>query len=128
MFLFFYGGIETTASNVVDILNKGCSYSVDVPEGWDTIPKTVLKEKLKQYDADLGIYLLSQEDYFSGNYAFFAFAPSIKPLNLLRFDQIVSDTKSQIKQGEIDNDTLRVRFIKMDLRKDDNAYSIYNYY
>jgi len=126
--LFFYGNVEIKASNAVTILNKGCNYSINIPEGWDTIPNTVLQEKLKQYNADLGIYPITQKDYFNGNYALFVFVPTIKTLNLLTFEQIVSEQEKQKKQGEINNDTLHVRFIQAYPEVKDGAYSIYRYY
>jgi hypothetical protein len=128
--LFFLVKTNIAASNVITILNEGCNYSMDVPEGWDTIPQAVIKEKLQQYtyNIDLGIFPLSQKDYFNGNYALIAFAPSIKSLNLSTFDQIVSETKKQMNQGEINNDTLRVQFIQTHTEVKEGAYSIYNYY
>jgi len=127
LFLIF-GKAEVTASNVINISNSGCKYSVEIPEGWDTIPKIALQEKSNQYNIDLGIYPISQKDYFNGNYAFFVFTPTIRSLNLLTFEQIVSGIKNQIKQKEINNDTLQVRFIQTDTEDKDGIYTVYSYY
>ena len=126
--LFLYGTIELTASNVVTVTNQGCNYSVAIPAGWDTIPQTIIKERLQQYNVDLGIYPITQEDYFAGNYALFTFIPTLKSLNQLTFNQIVSDQKNLIHQGEVGNDTLRVRFIQTHSEVKDSTYSIYNRY
>jgi hypothetical protein len=120
--------INISASVVVPINNNSCKYSVELPQGWDTIPKVAIKEKLQQYNVDLGIYPVNQKEFFSGNYAFFVFTPSIKSLNLLTFDQIASETKKQMNQAEIKNDTLRVCFIQTDTEVKNSAYSIYNYF
>ena len=128
MLFFVCININANVSNIVTILNKGCNYSVDIPTGWDTIPKAVLKEKFKQYNVDLGIYPCIQKEYFSGNYALFAFIPTLKSLNLLTFNQIISEQKNLMKQGAIINDTLDVQFIQTDTEVIDGAYSIYSYY
>lgn len=53
----------------VDISHKGCKYSIDLPSGWDTIPHDTLKKIFPRLDLDMGLYPVSQKEYFTGNYA-----------------------------------------------------------
>ena len=97
----------------VEISQSACKYAIDVPEGWDTIPKDVLKAKLGLLNLDLGIYPASQEDYFDGNYVLIGFMPTVNSLNKFTFEQITSDIEKMNSQGEIKNDTIKIQVVKI---------------
>jgi len=63
-----YNALNTCARSV-DISHKGCKYSIDLPSGWDTIPHDTLKKIFPRLDLDMGLYPVSQKEYFTGNYA-----------------------------------------------------------
>jgi hypothetical protein len=100
------------AGKIVPITAGSCKYDINVPDGWDTIPYDTLKKKLNQYDFDKltisGIYPISQNDYFKGNYSIVIFMPAANNLNKITFKRIVSDIVQINKSSVIKNDTLQV--------------------
>ncbi|MDR0682422.1 MAG: hypothetical protein LBG15_11340 [Dysgonamonadaceae bacterium] len=116
------------ASGIVSIDNRACKYAITLPEGWDTIPQSFLKEKLKQFNVDMGIYPVAQGDYTKGYYALICFMPAVKTLNAFNFKQIVADFTKAGKQGEIKTDSMQIRFNKMNTKVEEGDYYIFNYY
>ena len=112
----------------IEISQSACKYTIDVPEGWDTIPKEVLKTKLGILNMDLGMYPVAQKDYFSGNYVLIGFMPTVSTLNKLTFKQIISDVSKMNSQGVINSDTLKVLFDKMIPNEEEGNYHIQNYF
>ena len=39
-------GIYTYGQDTIQVLQKSCKYTFVIPEGWDTIPRSVLMQKL----------------------------------------------------------------------------------
>jgi hypothetical protein len=88
-------------------------YTVLLPEGWGVIPVDTIKSKLQQqFTFDLGIYPISQETWFSGNYALIGFIPAHSTLNGFTFNQIVKAVADLNEQSEIKSDTLQVHYEK----------------
>ena len=92
-----YNALNTCARSV-DISHKGCKYSIDLPSGWDTIPHDTLKKIFPRLDLDMGLYPVSQKEYFTGNYALVGFMPVLQSLHSYSFDRIVSDMKEMNDQ------------------------------
>ena len=84
-------GIYTYGQDTIQVLQKSCKYTFVIPEGWDTIPRSVLMQKLPGYSIDAGLYPLQQQEYFKGNYILINFLPTIKTLNGFPFKQIEED-------------------------------------
>ena len=57
-------GIYTYGQDTIQVLQKSCKYTFVIPEGWDTIPRSVLMQKLPGYSIDAGLYPLQQQEYF----------------------------------------------------------------
>jgi hypothetical protein len=108
---FMWGNLF--ASGEVPITHPSCKYTVQYPEGWDTVPLDTIKNRLKNTAFDLGIYPVSQKHYFDGNYILTGFMPVMRSLSSFTFDQIVRDVTAQNKQSEIVSDTMDVRFVKI---------------
>jgi hypothetical protein len=123
-------GMNVFASKVVSVNHQACKYIITLPEGWDTIPQSFLKEKeqLKPFNIDLGVYPVEQGDYTKGNYALVCFMPAVKTLNAFTFKQIVADMTKANNQGEIKTDTLQARFNKMNTVVKDGNFRIFSYY
>ena len=51
----------------IPIARQSCKYSIDIPDGWDTIPQNVFLQKLGKFPLDIGLYSVCQKDYFDGN-------------------------------------------------------------
>ncbi len=49
-------GIYTYGQDTIQVLQKSCKYTFVIPEGWDTIPRSVLMQKLPGYSIDAGLY------------------------------------------------------------------------
>ena len=81
-----YNALNTCARSV-DISHKGCKYSIDLPSGWDTIPHDTLKKIFPRLDLDMGLYPVSQKEYFTGNYALVGFMPVLQSLHSYSFDR-----------------------------------------
>jgi hypothetical protein len=129
LFCFFYKHVCNEYLRLRSIDNQACKYAITLPEGWDTIPQSFLKEKLKQFNVDMGIYPVAQGDYTKGYYALICFMPAIKTLNAFNFKQIVADFTKAGKQGEIiKTDSMQVRFNKMNTKVEEGDYYIFNYY
>jgi hypothetical protein len=120
--------INVYASDTVSIDNRACKYVITLPEGWDTIPRSFLRERLGSFDVDMGIYPVAQGDYTKENYVLVRFIPAIKTLNAFNFKQIVADFAKSGKQEEIKTDSLQVRFNKMDTKVKEGDYYIFSYY
>jgi hypothetical protein len=121
-----YLHVETgSASEAITVSLPLCHYELRVPEGWDTIPQQVLINRLKQ-KIDGGIYPISQEDYFSGNYSLISFIPTVNRLDKFTFDQIVADIRNANQQSEINNDTLHIHFdhLQNDLYRIHSFFSV----
>lgn len=98
------------AVKIIPVHNTSCKYTVCIPDGWDTIPRSILKEKLKSspFSIDAGIYPVVQSDCFSGNYSLIGFIPTVNMLNRFHFTAIVDDIANMNKSNAIHNDTLHV--------------------
>lgn len=105
--LFPIYGIQTFAQQV-NILHKGCRYTVNIPAGWDTIPNIILKEKFPQLNLDAGMYPMSQKDFFSEQYVLIGFSPTINTLNAFSFEQVADDIRKMSAQTTLNSDTLSV--------------------
>lgn len=117
-----------SAPKSVSLTNAACKYDVTIPEGWDTIPQAILKEKITQYSIDSGIYPIDQEDYFKGNYVLFVFTPSLKSLSSFSFNEIVQEIAAQNEHSEIENDTLKVTLVNFYPEIKDSTYSIHSHF
>lgn len=126
--LVFLFGTNMSASMTIPVSNGYCKYSITLPQGWDTIPRTVLQANLNMANIDLAIYPISQKKYFRGNYVVFMFTPTLKPLTEFSFKQITEEIGKQSKQGEIVNDTLNIHLIKSYTESQGGIYSMYSYY
>ena len=104
-------GIYTYGQDTIQVLQKSCKYTFVIPEGWDTIPRSVLMQKLPGYSIDAGLYPLQQQEYFKGNYILINFLPTIKTLNGFPFKQIEEDLVKMNEKSLLPNtDTLRVTY------------------
>jgi hypothetical protein len=119
-----------SAAKIIPVNHTSCNYTVIIPDGWDTIPSNILKEKLKSssFSIDIGIYPVAQEDYFSGNYSLISFLPAVNMLNQFKFDQIVEDITKMNKSAKIHNDTLQVHFEKIEPVVRNNNYLTNSYF
>jgi hypothetical protein len=109
-------GIAVFASVFIPVSHDNtCDYTIFLPEGWDVIPMDTIKSKLQQQiNFDLGVYPVSQGDYFSGNYALISFMPSNSMLTGFSFNQIVKMIANLNEQSGIkNNDTLQVLYKKI---------------
>lgn len=77
----------------VNVIRKGCEYSIHIPLGWDTIPRDTLKKMFFRFDLDMGLYPKTQKEYFTGNYVLIGFIPALHTLNSYTFNQIVADMR-----------------------------------
>lgn len=103
--------IYTYGQDTIKVMQKSCKYAFVIPEGWDTIPKSVLVQKLPGYSIDAGLYPLQQQEYFKGNYILINFLPTIKTLNGFLLKQIRKDLVNINKQSLLPNtDTLKVTY------------------
>jgi GTPase SAR1 family protein len=118
----FGNNLNIPASTVVQINNKARKYTITLPQGWDTIPQSFLEERLKQFNVDLGIYPVSQNDYTNGNYALICFIPTLQSLNAFTFKQIVADIAKSNETSELKNDTMQVYFNQMNTEVRDEKY------
>jgi hypothetical protein len=118
------------AVKIIPVNHTSCNYTVTIPDGWDTIPSSILKEKLKssQFSIDIGIYPVVQGDYFNGNYSLISFLPAVNMLNQFKFDKIVEDITKMNKSTKIHNDTLHVHFEKIEPIIRDNDYLTNSYF
>jgi hypothetical protein len=118
------------AVKTVHVRHSSCEYIVSIPEGWDTIPVGVLRERLKSspFGIDMGIYPLAQTDYFSGNYSLISFTPTVNMLNKFPFAAIVEDIKNMNKSSEIHNDTLHSYFKNIEPVIRDANYFVNSYF
>ena len=124
--LFGFMGDNLYASIEVPVMHPSCKYTVQYPEGWDTIPSDTIKNKLNNIEFDLGLYPVSQEYYFKGNYVLIGFMPVIKTLSSFTFNKIVEDVTALNKQSEFASDTMAIRFNK--IIPDARNYCIHSYF
>ncbi|MDR2131233.1 MAG: hypothetical protein LBP56_08765, partial [Odoribacteraceae bacterium] len=117
-------------AKIIPVYNTSCKYTIRIPDGWDTIPRSILKEKLKSspFSIDIGIYPVAQTDYFSGNYSLIGFIPTVNMLNQFHFTAIVNDITNMNKAGVIHNDTLHVSFENIEPVVKDTIYYINSYF
>ncbi|GHT21772.1 hypothetical protein FACS189430_02410 [Bacteroidia bacterium] len=101
------------ASQTISVSHQACRYELQIPDGWDTIPQKALKEKMKQYSVDWGIYPVSQEGFFSGRYALIGFIPTAGTLNQFTPEQIAGNISKFNQQSEITNDSLQLKYENM---------------
>jgi hypothetical protein len=108
-------GITVFASVTIPVSHgNSCDYTVLLPDEWEVIPMDTIKSKLQQQiPLDLGIYPVSQESWFSGNYALIGFMPSNRTLTEFTFNQIVKAVANLNEQSEMKNDTLQVHYEKI---------------
>lgn len=119
-------GIYTYGQDTIQVLQKSCKYTFVIPEGWDTIPRSVLMQKLPGYSIDAGLYPLQQQEYFKGNYILINFLPTIKTLNGFPFKQIEEDLVKMNEKSLLPNtDTLRVTYKGTESKKLDGYYHVY---
>lgn len=113
----------------VDISHKGCKYSIDLPSGWDTIPHDTLKKIFPRLDLDMGLYPVSQKEYFTGNYALVGFMPVLQSLHSYSFDRIVSDMKemNDRTKNTWNNDSISTRLDSIVPVNSSPNYRINNY-
>jgi hypothetical protein len=118
------------AVKIIHVHHSSCDYTVYIPDGWDTIPSNILKEKLKlsSVNIDLGIYPVAQTDYFSGNYSLISFIPTVNMLNKFPFAAIVEDIANMNKSSEVHNDTLHTYFENIEPIIRDTNYSVNSYF
>ena len=107
--------------------NKSCKYTITIPDGWDTIPKEVLVQRLGQYPVEIAIYPTQQDGYFEGNYVFINFLPTMKTLNEFQFKKIVEDVTNTNKQSVIQTDTLKITYKNTESKIENENYHIYSY-
>lgn len=117
--------IYTYGQDTIQVLQKSCKYTFVIPEGWDTIPKSVLVQKLPGYSIDAGLYPLQQQEYFKGNYILINFLPTIKTLNGFPFKQIKEDLVKMNNNLLPDTDTLRVIYKGTESKKLDGYCHVY---
>lgn len=119
-------GIYTYGQDTIQVLQKSCKYTFVIPEGWDTIPRSVLMQKLPGYSIDARLYPLQQQEYFKGNYILINFLPTIKTLNGFPFKQIEEDLVKMNEKSLLPNtDTLRVTYKGTESKKLDGYYHVY---
>lgn len=119
-------GIYTYGQDTIQVLQKSCKYTFVIPEGWDTIPRSVLMQKLPGYSIDAGLYPLQQQEYFKGNYILINFLPTIKTLNGFPFKQIEEDLVKMNEKSLLPNtDTLRVTYKGTESKKLDGYCHVY---
>lgn len=109
--------------DTIKVMQNSCKYTYVIPEGWDTIPKSVLMRKLPGYPIDAGLYPLQQQEYFKGNYILISFLPAMKTLNGFSFKRIMKDLVEMNKQGLLpDTDTLKITYKGTESRVIDGYY------
>ena len=92
----------------IPIARQSCKYSIDISDGWDTIPQNVFLQKLGKFPLDIGLYPVCQKDYFDGNYIFISFLPTMKTLNGFKFDAIVEEVLAMNRKNMPANDSLKI--------------------
>ena len=115
------------SSITIPIHNRSYKYSITIPDGWDTIPKEMLAQRLGQYPVDIAIYPAQQEGYFEGNYVLINFLPTAKTLNEFQFKKIVEDVTNTSKQSTIQTDTLQITYKSTESKSENENYHIYTY-
>ena len=84
------------ASTTIKINGKSCSYSIDLPANWDTIPADTLTKRFGKGVFDIGAYNLKNKSYFEGEFVQYLFLPTVKSLNQMTFEQIAKELKKSI--------------------------------
>lgn len=129
MVLMLFAVIYTYGQDTIRVTNKSCKYMLAMPNGWDTIPKSILMEKFPGYSIDAGLYPLQQSDYFKGNYILISFLPTMKTLDRFSFKQIMEDVVKMNKQGFLPNtDTLKVAYKGTESKTIDGYYHVYTFF
>jgi hypothetical protein len=131
LIIFFLCAINILeAGKIIPVNHTSCNYTVNIPDGWDTIPNSILKEKLgsSPFNIDIGIYPVTQTDYFSGNYSLISFFPTVNMLNRFEFNQIVEDIAKMNNSSTIHNDTLHVDFENIEPVIHNNNYYVNSYF
>ena len=118
---------QVYCSITIPVILKSCKYTITIPDGWDTIPKNVIVQKIGQYPVEIAIYPNLQEEYFDGNYVLINFLPTMKTLNEFQFKKIVDDVINTNKQGVIQTDTLQVTYKNTESKIENENYHIYSY-
>ena len=118
---------QAYCSVTIPINNQSCKYTITIPDGWDTIPKQILTQRLGQYPVDIAIFPTQQEEYFEANYVLINFIPTMKTLSEFQFKKIVEDVKNTSKQGIIQTDTIQVVYKKTESKSENENYHIYTY-
>ena len=97
--LFLFGIICPLSKAVtIEVKNKSCEYSIQIPSEWDTIPADTLNSRFGKGMIDIGLCKKENDAYFDGEYIQYNFLPTIKSLNQFSFKQIATDFKSSISQ------------------------------
>ena len=112
-------------SITIPVSLQSCKYVMTIPNGWDTIPQEVLKQKLKQFPVEMAIYPTQQKDYFDGNYVLIGFLPTMNTLNEYPFGKIVENMTNMIRNGISSYaDTLQVTYKGIDSKIENENYHI----
>ena len=120
---------QAYCSIIIPINNRSCKYTITIPDGWDTIPKSILAQKLGLHPIEIAIYPTQQEEYFEGNYVLINFLPTMKTLNEFSFQKIVEDVTNTTKQGlSSGTDTLQVTYKGMHSKNENGNYHISTYF
>ena len=82
-------------AKTVEIKGQSCHYRIELPTLWDTIPQSLLREKIGVCPIDIALYPTTQQDCFSGNYVLINFLPVAKSLNNYTLDHILEEVKSE---------------------------------
>lgn len=94
---------------MIKIDNKSCEYSIQVPNGWETIPEDTLKARFGKNVIDAGLYKKGSNTYFEGEYIQYVFLPTAKSLNQFSFKKLTKNFKRGISQSvPQDKDSIRL--------------------
>jgi len=121
-----FSAYRVLAQKIVPVTKSNYKYVLTIPEGWDTIPKEILNQKLQQHQIDVALYPVQQADYFDGNYVLIGFSPSMRSLNEFQFSKIAEEITTVIKnEMSVTTDTLQTVYKSTELKVANDNYHIY---
>lgn len=124
LLVLFLGG-QMYGNNTIAITQHSCRYVFTIPEGWDTIPRSVLSHKLGKNPVNAALFPIEQKDYFDGNYVFISFLPTVNSLNNFNFKKIIADVNDMNqKQILALSDSIFIKLMDTKYTLDDGAFNI----
>lgn len=120
--LFLCGQIYGTT---ITIAQHSCQYVFTIPEGWDTIPQSVLSHKMGKTSVNAGLFPVQQKDYFDGNYVLISFLPTISSLNNFNLEKIIADVNEMNKSQVLTlSDSLSIELLDTKYTSDNGVFNI----